>query len=356
MRDTIILGGGPAGAATAIALARGGARPLLIERAARPTEKVCGEFLAADAATLLGSLGVDLARLGAVQIRRCILGAGRQRAEFDLPFTAWGLPRAKLDGALLACARVAGAEICMGRPASLAEREDGAWRVRVADGAVARAQHLVLATGKHEMRGLPRGRRGGSIGVKLPLLDDPVGDAIALLGCAGGYAGLQPRPGGGANLCAALDPGIPGVAAAARDPRAFLDHVMAGSALATRLLRRSRPALVRPLTVAGVPYGFLYRGGEAGPFRVGDQAAVIPSFCGDGVAMALGSGLGAANAILTGRPPEAYHEAWRRAVRRPMRLAGMADRLIDLAPGMLVFGATILPGLVSWAAQRLRAV
>jgi flavin-dependent dehydrogenase len=346
MREVVIVGGGPAGAAAAIALARAGRAPLLLERDATVREKVCGEFLAEDAVAALRGLGCDPADLGAVPIRVARSAAGRRETSLTLPFEAWGLPRATLDAALLDAARASGAEIRTGCAVQAAQPN---WTLRAGAETIA-AQHLVLATGKHELRGQARAARGGAIGVKLPLCDDIAGEAIILLACAGGYAGLQARPGGGANLCAALDPRAPGVAAAARDARAFLAHVMAGSALARRLLRDARPALPRPMTVAGVPYGFVARGG--GPFRIGDQASVIPSFCGDGVAMALASGGAAAAAILGGQDAAAHHAAWARRVARPMRLAGIAGGLMARAPGLLVAGA---PLLGAWLARATRA-
>ncbi|MGG5809138.1 NAD(P)/FAD-dependent oxidoreductase [Falsiroseomonas sp. CW058] len=355
MSRPVILGAGPAGCAAAIALARAGRRPLLLEREARPAEKVCGEFLAADAAAAIAALGLDLPALGAVPIARGVMAAGHRRAAMDLPFAAWGLPRATLDATLLALARESGAEVRAGTAATGAGRLGDGWRLRLADGEVLDATQLVLATGKHELRGARRGARGGAIGVKLPLRGVGVDGTIVLLACAGGYAGLQPRPGGEANLCAALDPRAPGVAAAARDGRAFLAHVMAGSSLAECLLRDAVPLLPRPLTVAGVPYGFVARGGLPGMFRAGDQAAVIPSFCGDGVAMALGSGRRAAEAILAGRDAPAHHAAWAGRIGGAMRLAGLLGGLVTRAPGLLVAGAALSPGLAAWAARRTRS-
>jgi flavin-dependent dehydrogenase len=181
--------------------------------------------------------------------------------------------------------------------------------------------------------------------------------AIALLACPGGYAGLQPRPDGGANLCAALDPAAPGAAAAARSAEAFLSHIAGGSALAERLLGSLRPALARPLVVAGVPYGFLHRGLEGSgtqPFRIGDQAAVIPSFCGDGVAMALGSGLAAAEALARGVPAAAHHAARAAGLAGGMRLAGLLAWLAARAPRLVLGGVAAAPGMAGWVAQRTR--
>ncbi|WP_270933820.1 NAD(P)/FAD-dependent oxidoreductase [Falsiroseomonas oryzae] len=351
MSRVVVVGGGPAGAATAIALARAGRPPLLLERDAAVSEKVCGEFLGADAARLLAGLGIELEALGAVPIRHAVLAAGRWQAEAALPFAAWGLPRATLDAALLCRAREAGAEVRLGAAVASAQEAGAGWQLRLGSGEVVEASRLVLATGKHDLRGLSRGSAGGALGLKLPL-HGSLPATVALLSCRGGYAGLQPRPGGGANLCAALDPRTPGVAAAARSAEALMAHVARGSALAESLLAGLRSALGRPLAVAGVPYGFRHRGG--GPFRVGDQAAVIPSFCGDGVAMALASGLAAAAAIDAGDPAARHHACWSAAVAGGMRLAGLCAMLHRRAPRLLVGAVSIAPVLLTTAALQTR--
>lgn len=354
MSDVLVIGAGPAGCAAAIALSRVGAPPLLIEREAAAAEKVCGEFLAADALARLAALDVDARALGAAPITRLLLAAGRRDAALPLPFAAFGLPRATLDAALRARAIEAGATIRQAQAVEARPHARG-WQLRLAGGETLVARGIVLATGKHELRGVARPPRGGAIGVKLPLDGVPIGDAIALLACRGGYAGLQPRPDGGANLCAALDPRAPGVAEAARDPHAFLAHVLRGSATAERLLRDARPALPRPLTIAGLPYGFRARGGAAGLYRAGDQLSVIPSLCGDGIAMALASGVSAAAAIRAGGEAAMHHAAWSAGIALPMRLAGLLGLLVAHAPGLLVRGASVAPRLARWAAWRTRA-
>ena len=58
----------------------------------------------------------------------------------------------------------------------------------------------------------------------------------------------------------------------------------------------------RPASIARVPYGYFCADHAAadGLYRVGDQAAVIPSFTGEGVAIALRSARLAAAAVLAG--------------------------------------------------------
>ncbi len=328
-----MIGAGPAGCAAAIALARAGWEVVLLERSAEPRESVCGEFLGRDAAAALRCLGLDPAALGGAPLRRVQIGHGGREADVALPFPAWALPRRVLDGALQAAA---GAALRRGVTVLNAEPEAEGWRLRTSLGAI-RARRVVLATGKHALRGHPReGAPPPALGLKLHLAGVEMGDAVALLPFAGGYAGLQPLPGGGANLCAALH----------GPPADLLARVRSGSALAGRLLRDARPLWDRPLAVAGVPYGFRQpASGPPGLYRVGDQAAVIPSFTGEGVALALHSGLAAAEAILAGQDAAGFHAAWRCRSGGPMRWAGLAAWVLRASPA--AFAAVGAVGPVS---------
>ena len=64
----IAVGGGLAGTAFAIALARSGRRVLVLERSRGPHHTVSGEFLSEEAQVVLGSLGIDPQVLGATTI------------------------------------------------------------------------------------------------------------------------------------------------------------------------------------------------------------------------------------------------------------------------------------------------
>ncbi|WP_205083330.1 NAD(P)/FAD-dependent oxidoreductase, partial [Paracraurococcus ruber] len=109
-----------------------------------------------------------------------------------------------------------------------------------------------------------------------------------------------------------------------------------------RLLAGATPLWDRPLAVAGVPYG--WRAPAAGPpglYRVGDQASVIPSFTGEGIALALHSGLAAAAAILDGGDATQFQAAWQRRSAGAMRWAGLGALVLRQAPGAFALAAPL---------------
>ena len=103
----LILGAGPAGCAAAIALAKAGAAPLLIDRDKEPRDQLCGGFLSWRTVALLQALGIDPAKLGAPRVERLALIAGAREAVLPLPQVCFALSRRALDGALRRRAREA---------------------------------------------------------------------------------------------------------------------------------------------------------------------------------------------------------------------------------------------------------
>jgi flavin-dependent dehydrogenase len=319
--NALIVGGGPAGAAAAIALARAGHRPRLLERTSGPHDTVCGAFVGWDSVAALRRLGIDPFALGAHPIHRLrLFGSGRE-VETRLPRTAAGRSRRCLDETLLTAARAAGAFVDRGR--SVRAADCAARTIRTDDGEEIGTDALLLATGKHELRGAarPRDTSGDPVGLRTALspskeLERVLDGVIELHLFDGGYAGLLLQEDGCANLCLSVQRwrlkrsgGIPNLV------RALSDEMPAF---------RARLAHGEPVAwsaVSGVPYGWYARGTMPGLYRLGDQGAVIASLAGDGIAIALESAAEAAAAILAGRPAEAYQDRLGRRTAFPLLVA-----------------------------------
>ena len=117
--ETIVVGGGPAGSAFAIALAEAGHDVLLLDKASFPRHKACSEYVNPAGARLLDDLGVmdEAVRAGAhrMDAMRVHAPGGRHFvanfARAEPGQAALGLSRYRLDHLLIERARAAGVMI-----------------------------------------------------------------------------------------------------------------------------------------------------------------------------------------------------------------------------------------------------
>ncbi|WP_126172701.1 NAD(P)/FAD-dependent oxidoreductase [Altericroceibacterium xinjiangense] len=354
----LVLGAGPAGCAAAITLAHAGARPLLIDRDRHVGDPLCGGFLSWRTADRLARLGVDCAALGAEKVDRLVLFAGYARAEIVLPAPAFGLSRNALDRALRQRAQEAGVRFAFDTVRTVeSTRAIGQEREWESDG-------LFLATGKHNVRGAGRDRQSSDpalgLRVRLPAssrLSRLVGGTIELHLFRGGYAGIMLQEDGSANVCLALRKSR--LSDAGRDPSALLaDLARRHPHFADRLGEDWQDARID--TIGAVPYGWIARGTEPGVFRLGDQAAVIPSLAGEGIDIALASGTLAAGFWLRSGSAAApsFQRTFAARARRPLMAAAAAWSLAECpSRSRIAVAATRLaPGLLRTVMQRTRIV
>ncbi len=355
----MVIGGGVAGAAAADELARAGRPVLLIERQSGPHHKVCGEFLSHEAALYLGDLGIDLEAFGAVRIEAVRLCAGTRVAEAPLPFPAFSLSRRVLDEAVLNAAAAAGAELRRGCAVRALQRDGAGWTARFDDGETAQAAEAFLATGKHDVKGWrrPAGKQADLIAFKLhwrlaPAATAELAGMVELFLFAGGYAGLEPIEGGLANLCLVVRRGH---FAALGSWEALLATIRAACPQLDRRLSDAQPCWERPLAVAHIPYGGVKRL-DLRALRLGDQAAVIPSFSGDGMAIALHSARLAARCHAGGGSAAAYQAQLARDVAAQVRRATHVSRALvhPAVQAAAAAAAQAFPALMTGIARATR--
>lgn len=316
MRDVLVIGGGPAGSATALLAARAGLDVLLVDQATFPREKACAEYLSPEAARDLEDLGVlaEVENAGAQKLRgmRIVSDDGANvtgrfaGAHAFTPYRPYGLAvrRSVLDTILVRAAGRAGVTVReeVALESVTAERStvcgavlrgsDGQWQERCrvlvgADGLNSRVARLLgLAR-----RGSPRrlalvahlaGVRG-------------LGDCGEMFCGRGWYVGVAPLGGGLCN--AAMVVPLSDRNAIAQDRNAYFRARLAS--LPELGARTANAEIVREVLVTGPFARRARRAAVAGALLVGDAADFFDPFTGEGIFAALRGGRLAAEAIAT---------------------------------------------------------
>lgn len=342
-RDVIVVGGGPAGASAAVALALAGARVVLVERGRFPRAKLCGEFISPECAAHFARLGVEarMRAAGAREIAETIFytrggrSAGVPSEWFAGGGAALGLSRAEMDEQLLRRAREVGVEVLEetravgllyegGRVRGVrlkSDREDatthgGTTRERralVTLDATGRTRALArLLEREEDADASPPGVRAESSGARArsprearrraPLVAfkahvEGAGGregACEIYFYGGGYGGLSPVERGLSNLCFIVS--ARDVRARGGDAGRVLREVVQTNARARQTLARARVAS-EWLTVALDRFGRREVVPAPGLLAVGDAASFIDPFTGSGMLMALESGALAAETL-----------------------------------------------------------
>ena len=316
VRDVLVVGGGPAGAATAILAARAGLDVLLVDRAAFPREKPCAECINSEATRDLADLGVlgeieaeappHLAGMRIVSDDGAAVTGLYDRDAGDAPPAIYGLavPRTVLDTALVRAAARAGAEV---RERTAVERlivehglVCGAVVRRHGERREERSRVVVGADGLNSLvardLGLARGGRPRRLALAAHLAGVGGLGACGEMFCGRGwYVGIAALGGGVAS--AAMVVPLADSRAIAQDREGYFRARLAS--LPELAARTAHAGIVREILVTG-PFARSTRSAVAdGALLVGDAAEFYDPFTGEGVFAALRGGRLAAAAIVS---------------------------------------------------------
>jgi len=369
--DVIVIGGGLAGCSAAGQLAERGHDVLLLEQATYPRHKLCGEFLSPEAQDSFRRLGVlnEVRAAGAHPMTQARLtGPSGTTVEHELPGTALGLSRYRLDEMLFDRARTLGAE---GRTGTKVTGVEGS----LAEGFTVRAGsdsvegRLVLgAYGRRGVldRTLDRPflqQHSPYVAFKAHYTGDlrDVAGTIEIHAAPGGYCGLGCVENDRLNACWI------GQTSALKDaggtPTGMLEQALyKNPALRERMSGLSR-ASERFEAVSQVPL-MPKEQFVNDVCMIGDAAGMIAPLCGDGMAMALSAAdlvVPLADDLLSGsRSPAAFRSAyetqWQRQFGRRLRLGRWvhAAAFRPAATRALLATCRVLPPLSRWLIRATR--
>ena len=314
--DLIVIGGGPAGSAAALAAmgAKPGARVLLLDRADFPRDKACGDGIAAHGRDELAKLGVpDLIADYTPSTRQSVISPGGATVSATAARPNHVVPRKVFDARLVDAVRDRGVEVRRHRVKELSLVRDTV----VVDGLVARA--VVAADGANSTV-----RR---------LLHVPAGRQTHVALAVRGYADVPPDSprADGAQFIAMQKAGWPAYA--------WSFPIGDGTAnVGFGMLLPDLPA--RDLLAHHLPLspGRPKVPGRGRVLMAGDAASLINPLTGEGIYYALVSGRLAGEAAVTAADPlRAYRAGLKQALGHHLRTtdvlarAAQSSRFVDAA-------------------------
>lgn len=364
--DLAVVGGGPAGASTAITAARAGLDVVMVEGSHLGRDKTCGDGLTHAALTWLDRLGLETDGLDSFTEVSCTVMHAPDGREVVLEHPEGRLVaatacRRELDAALVRLARSAGAQVLEGARCTGAYQEDDGVTIRLRDGTHIRARYLVGADGvwsttRKALGCWPSGWRGNLHAARqYRRLDRTRADGTVHVwfveDLLPGYAWAFPV-GGGFNTGFGIERSNP---LSRESMHRTWQQLCTRRDLAT-VFEPTVPA--EPLRSWPIPAALgVLTPAEGRALWVGDAVAAVDPLTGEGIAQALQTGWSAARAVAEAGPAaaERAREHYRRWLEREltpdMKLAGLVSHRVVRHPRRLEAALRVI-ALSGWNRRR----
>jgi menaquinone-9 beta-reductase len=341
--DIAVIGGGPAGSFTALLLASDGYKVCLFEKKVFPRETLCGEFLSYEVSNHLKEAGMfeKFLDLNPNRIKEFRLFTPAENSlHADLNFTAFGLRRSTFDNFILNEAIERGVTVF--QPATVTSVKNNnnfliSADLNTGEGIEVLAHNVVGAYGKGNPLDRLFNRRFAETstpynGVKIHLPDSLFPNfnrnEIHIYTAPGMYCGVNSVDGGYVTLCFLERRGV-------KDPpvkEKFLQLRKLNPAF-NRIAETGADMAIMEAKIYGT--GSIHFGRkspiESGVYMTGDAAGVIAPLAGDGIGMALESGMLIREVFRRNtniEREELYSSLWNRKFRRRLLTADIIQRII----------------------------
>ncbi|GAA4728657.1 NAD(P)/FAD-dependent oxidoreductase [Flavisolibacter ginsenosidimutans] len=325
--DIAIVGGGLAGLATAIQLAKKAYSVVLFEKEEYPFQKVCGEYVSLESWAFLESLGLPLHKMSLPLIDTLQLTAPNGKELFTkLPLGGFGISRYLLDKSLADIAAKSGVTILQKTKVDDAKKQDdlfvisfpgNAIKTKVCCAAYGKRNNLDVKWKRPFLR-QTSSRLNNYIGIKYHVKTDWKDNVIGLHNFENGYCGISKIEGNEYCLCYMTK--AENLKACDNSIEALQENILAQNPHLKKIFSQSEVMKDFPVTISQINFGAKEKV-QDGILMLGDAAGMITPLCGNGMSIALHTAKLAAaliDAFLQGKfsqseMEEAYKKQWNKA-------------------------------------------
>lgn len=291
--DTCIIGGGLAGLALSIQLAKQGYSVALFEKEQYPFHKVCGEYISLESWDFLESLGLPLSKMQLPIIKKLVVTAPNGNSlQQNLPLGGFGISRYKLDEALKNIAlgnNVAVFENCKVNNVKFVEEEfylqtaKGDFYSRTCCGSFGKRSNLDIKWNRLFTR-QKQNKLNNYIGVKYHIKTDFATDTIALHNFKYGYCGISKIEDDKYCLCYLTNAN--NLKHADNAVLVLEKNILQQNPHLKNIFEHSEIVYESPVTISQISFSKKSQV-EDHVLLVGDAAGMITPLCGNGMSMAL---------------------------------------------------------------------
>ncbi len=366
--DVIIAGGGLAGLALAIQLARKGYDIGLIEKEQYPFHRVCGEYISLESWDFLQQLGVDLTALKVPLITKLEVSSVKGKIlKRSLPLGGFGISRYLLDNILVKIARsegVAVAENTRVNDMVFGEKEftisttKETYQAKIACGCFGKRSNIDVKW-KRPFIVAAKNKLNNYIGIKYHVRGELPADTIALHNFKNGYCGVVKIEDDKYCLCYLT------TAENLQQAKGSLEQleniILSENPYLQKILTGCEKTLDSPVTISQISFNKKSQV-EGHVLMIGDAAGMITPLCGNGMSMALHGSKIAAEQIdlffketISRQQLEAsYTKAWQQKFAPRLRVGRQVQRLVT-NPSLIHFFITIVkpfPFITAWLIRK----
>jgi len=339
--DVAIAGGGLAGLALSIQLARMGFNVVLFEKEQYPFHKVCGEYISYESWDFLQDLGVDLHAMNVSHIARLQVSAPNGKLlEQSLPLGGFGISRYVLDHTLAIMARSCGVTIeentkvddivfdGLGFTITTSKKN---YRTLVACGSFGKRSNIDIKW-KRRFVTVAKNKLNNYIGVKYHIKTSFPADTIALHNFSNGYCGISKIESDKYCLCYLTT--AENLQRSGGSIQTMEQMILMQNPHLKKILDESQILFDAPLTISSISFD-KKKQVEKNVLMVGDAAGMITPLCGNGMSMALHASKLAAEQIdlffqdkLTRQQMEqCYTQLWQQQFAKRLKMGRMIQRM-----------------------------